>query len=163
MAGPHREPVITRLRVAALVALAVAGLVALVFAPGQVGMCLGPLGVTQVQCARATGYVPGIGPGLPILAAVATLTLLVVAPPPRIGLAFGAAALLGAAAGTAAYAALRPRTMDGPTSSGEWISIPRPFDPAACATAAILVAAVVALTWGHILEPTLRRRRTDRA
>lgn len=149
--------VTSRRRLATISALAVAAAVALVFAPGEVAPCLGPLGVTRVQRSRLTGIVPGVGPGLPILVAVAALALFVVLPPRRIGIALGAAGASGAVLGAIAYALFRERTMDGPTSSGEWISITRPFDPGLGITVAIGAAALAAFIWGHGVEAARRR------
>jgi hypothetical protein len=59
----------------------------------------------------------------------------------------------GAALGAALFLALWPRTLEGFDSQGRWLSVPRPFDPAAFATA-ILVGAVV----GFVLAAAWCRR-----
>jgi hypothetical protein len=123
----------------------IAGLVLLfggtlgVFFGGQVGMCLGPLNVTAVQCARATGVVPDVGLGRPILALTLAIATVIIAPVPT---GHGRSALLGGivggAAGAAVFLVLRPLTMEGFDSSSTWISIPRPLDVYALATAVIV-------------------------
>ena len=117
------------------------GAMAFMLFGGRVGGCLGPLGVTPVQCARASGVVPDVGLGLPFLALMVLLATFVIAPVPA-GRRLRAlvAGILGGAVGAAAFLALRPLTMEGFDSTGTWISIPRPLDPFALATAVILAA-----------------------
>jgi hypothetical protein len=105
-------PSIDRLPAFALLLLLAA--LAAVFSGGQVAMCLGPLGVTVVECWAATGV------------------------PPRLAAAVAAAAALVAGA---TCLALRPATMSGPTSTGKVISINLPLEPALLATAAVAGAA----------------------
>ncbi|MEX1171957.1 MAG: hypothetical protein WEG56_05020 [Chloroflexota bacterium] len=128
----------TRVLIAGVVVL-IGGTLGLFFG-GQVGMCLGPLNVTAVQCARATGIVPDVGLGRPILAltlAIATL----VAPVPvgrRLPVLLGG--IIGGMVGAASFLALRPLTMEGFDSTGTWIAVPRPLDVYALATAVIIGA-----------------------
>jgi hypothetical protein len=114
-------------------------------------MCLGPLGVTAVQCAQATGVVPDVGMGLPVLALTIAIATFVVAPVPVSGrgpvLVGG---VLGGAIGGAAFLVLRPLTMEGFDASGTWISIPRPLDTYALATAVV---------FGALLGASVLRRR----
>jgi hypothetical protein len=113
----------------------------LFFGGGQVAMCLGPIGVTPVQCAKGTGVVPGMGAGLPVLATTISLALLLLVPiPPTRRARTAAGALVGAALGVATYLLFRPRTMEGLDSHGDWISIIRPLDGSALLTAAIIGA-----------------------
>jgi hypothetical protein len=132
-----------------------------VFLSGQYPACLGPLGVTAVQCAKASGVVPQVGIGLPIFALAVAAAAVLVAPRPagrgRIAL-FGA--ILGAVVGGLAFLALRPVTMEGLDSTGAWISIPRPLDLGALATAAVVAAALGVFVLGRI--PLNRQVRTRR-
>jgi hypothetical protein len=110
--------------------LVMLGLLAELALAGQVPTCLGPLGVTPVQCARATGILPHAGIGLPILvlclAAATSLSL-----PPPVGRRQHAliGALLGGLAAGCAYLIFRPRAMEGFDSSGAWLSLSLPLDP----------------------------------
>jgi hypothetical protein len=136
--------------------LVAAGAVAYLFLGPTMAMCLGPLGVTAVQCAKATGIVPTAGAGLPVLtAAVAGAVLLVGGPPAGRRRASFAGAIAGGLIAGGAYVVLRPRTMEGLTSYGTWISIERPLDLAALAAAVILGALVLGLAAGWV-----GRRRT---
>jgi hypothetical protein len=106
---------------------------------GQIGACLGPLGVTMVQCAKATGVVPGVGVGLPVVVLTSTIAASLVVPiPSAIRLPVLLGWILGGAAAGAAFLVLRQRTMEGYDSSGTWISIGRPLDGDALATAMLL-------------------------
>lgn len=136
----------------------VGAITALLFG-GQVGTCLGPLGVTAVQCAKATGVMPDASMGLPVLAVTIVVATFLVAPAPtgsRMALLVGG--ILGGAIGGAAFLVQRPLTMEGFDSRGIWISIPRPVDAAALATAVIFGAFL-----GGILRsrmPPIQRRRS---
>jgi hypothetical protein len=111
------------------------------FLGGTVQMCLGPLDVTAVQCAKTSGVVPDVGLSPPLSALSISLATFVIAPVPA-GRRLRAlvAGILGGVIGAAAFLALRPLTMEGFDSTGTWISIPRPVDPFALATAVILAA-----------------------
>jgi len=104
-----------------------------------VGRCLGPLGVTGVECAAAGGYAPTVGSGFAMLAATVTgATLILLVRGVRalaLTFVFG---LGGAVAAALAYLALRPQTWTGATSTGAVITIPMPFDGWALTAAAIL-------------------------
>jgi hypothetical protein len=129
----------TRFLVACVLVLL--GATVAVLTGGQVHICLGPLGVTAVQCAKSWGIVDGVGHGLPFLALTTAVATFVVAPVPvgrRPRVLLGA--IVGGAIGTAAFLALRPLTMEGFTSYGTWISVPRPLDVAALATVALVGA-----------------------
>ncbi|MCJ7711386.1 MAG: hypothetical protein MUQ32_11235, partial [Chloroflexi bacterium] len=141
--------------------LVLLGATAALFFGGQVGMCLGPLGVTAVQCAQATGVVPDVGLGLPFLALMISLATFVIAPVPAgRRLRVLVAGILGGAIGAAAFLALRPLTMEGFDSNGTWISIPRPLDPYVLATAIILAALLGTIVMR--LLPDVRRVRLAR-
>lgn len=142
--------------------LVLLGAAAALFFAGQVGECLGPLGVTAVQCAQATGVVPDVGIGLPVLALTIAVATFAVAPVP-VGrrLPVLAGGILGGAIGGAAFLVLRPLTMEGLDSSGTWISIPRPLDTYALATAVVFGAllGMIVLRW----VPGARRVRLARS
>jgi len=141
-------------RIIATVLVVTAVLVAVFAGGGQVGMCLGPLGVTAVQCAQATGVFPDIGSGLPILLIAGSLALVLVAPPRRsrwVRSVF--ATVIGAAVGAGAYLALAPRTMDGMTSNGTLISIARPIDANALVSMATLAAVAGYVLAAHVGRP----------
>jgi hypothetical protein len=106
------------------------GAFAVLYAGGpMIGPCLGPLGVTVVQCARASGVFPDVGIGIPVaVLAVAVALLLLQAPPRSRWLSSSMAALVGAGAAAIGYVIVAPGTMQGFISSGEFISIPRPVD-----------------------------------
>jgi hypothetical protein len=139
--------------------LVLVGVAAALYFGGQVGMCLGPLGVTAVQCARATGVVPVMGLGVPIFAVTVAAATLILAPirtgrraPARLG------GILGGALGGAAFLALRPLTMEGFDSTGAWISIVRPLDPNAMTTVVVLGALL-----GAVVAELISRVRQGRS
>ena len=120
---------------------------------GQVAMCLGPLGVTAVQCYAASGRVPEIGVGLPLLALCLAGVSLAIAPIPRRHWRVAAiAALLAGLEVAVLYVVLRPRTMEGSGSGGQWYVVPLPLDTAGVATAAIVGAALGAHLMARIVE-----------
>jgi hypothetical protein len=136
-------------RILAVVLLAFAAF-AVLFAGGpSFGRCLGPIGVTAVQCSRSTGVFPEVGIGVPLgVLAVAGAALLLAAPPRSRWLWSSMAALAGALAASIGYVIVAPKTMDGPISGGEFISIPRPIDQnalAALAFAGALIAFLIAV------------------
>jgi hypothetical protein len=147
----------TRATLAVLI-LAVAVPVALFFGGGGVVACLGPLGVTEVQCAKATGLFSSVGLGAPLLALAIALALVVAVPVARRGLA--ATLILaggGAALGAALFLAFWPRTLDGFDSRGQWLSVSRPLDLAALATAVIagaVVGFVIGAAWSRRSNPS---------
>jgi hypothetical protein len=67
-----------RLGIAAGVVLL--GAIVWVLVGTSVAGCLGPIGVTAIQCARATGVYPSVGLGLPALALTILIAVSVVAP-----------------------------------------------------------------------------------
>lgn len=139
-------------RAAALLLVALGGFAALI-GGGQVATCLGPLGVTAVQCAAATGITPTIGVGLPAMALSLALALALVAPVPRRAWWLAAlGAVAGALAAVPVYLALRPRTLEGPGSDGRWYVIPLPLDAAGVTTAVISGAALGGLLAGCVLR-----------
>ena len=63
-------------RVLVAIVILLAGTGAFIFAGGKVAGCLGPLGVTPIQCAKVTGIIPTIGlVGAPIILLSATATI----------------------------------------------------------------------------------------
>ena len=149
-------------RVLVATVLVLLGAAAALFFGGRIGGCLGPLGVTAVQCARASGIVPDVGLGLPFLALMISLATFIIAPVPAgRRLRVLVASILGGAIGAAAFLALRPLTMEGFDSGGTWISIPRPLDAYALATATILTALLGTIVMR--LLPEVRRIRSARS
>ena len=148
----------SRLVVAAIVVLLGAP-VALMFGGGGVAMCLGPLNVTEVECAKDTGLFSNVGLGTPALALTIALALVVVVPvAPRDRLGSVASTAVGAVAGGVLFLALWPRTLDGLDSLGQWLSVPRPLDSWALLTAVIVGAAVgFAVAAAHALIRGRRR------
>jgi hypothetical protein len=118
-----------RMRVANAVGLfALAGL-AVLFLGGGVGRCLGPLGVTEVQCISVGGYTPTVGLGMPIGSGAVMLALLLLLPVRRTRLAPASiTAIVGAGALCLAYVLFRTTSMTGATSTGEVITVALPFD-----------------------------------
>jgi hypothetical protein len=156
-------PRVGRLGARVLIAglLVLLGGLAPLFFGGQIPMCLGPLGVTGVQCARATGILPNVGVGLPVLALTILVATFVVAPVPagrRLPVLAGG--IIGGAIGGAAFFARRPLTMEGFDSTGTWISIPRPVDTYALTTAVVvgaLLGAIVLRRVSGVRRVRLRR------
>jgi hypothetical protein len=149
-------------RVLVAAVLVLLGAIAALFFGGRIGGCLGPLGVTAVQCALASGITPDVGLGLPFLALMISLATFVIAPVPAgRRLRVLVAGILGGAIGVAAFLALRPLTMEGFDSGGTWISISRPLDPYAVATAIILAALLGTIVMR--LLPEVRRVRSARS
>jgi len=140
------------------------GLVAVVFIGTPTAGCLGPLGVTPIQCSKATGILPTVGLGLPVLAGAVLVAALVGVPGLLTPLRqrFIAAAI-GAAVATAAYLALRPTTWTGPTSTGELISLALPPDVGAVATATMLGGAAGLVGAWLAARFAYRTRRVERS
>lgn len=131
------------------------GLVAVVFLPATYAACLGPLGVTGVQCAAATKTFPSIGFGIPVLAASVLLAAVVGIRELLIPLASRIAALaIGAALASGAYLGLRPTSWTDAISTGEVITVALPLDVGALATAAVLGGSM-----GLIVAWLIGRRR----
>jgi hypothetical protein len=146
------DPVMSQeVRAAASIALLLGGGLVLLLLGGQVAMCLGPLGVTAVQCYAATGRTPTAGPSTPAGALLIVLGLLILLPvaPKSWAAALLAATAAGAVAG-AAYLALRPRTMEGPGSTGAWFVVQLPLDPDALAAVVIAGAGAAAILTGRM-------------
>jgi|GEM_PF-4647470 hypothetical protein len=134
--------------------LTVAFLVAIFFVGIPMGSCLGPLGVTQVECIRATGAAPTFGPALPIIVGLVALAALVLFPVPRQQVSRAAiGGVAGAIVGTIGYLALHPTTMTGPTSTGEIITVQLPIDWSLLVAGLIAGAGVLALLAGHLRRP----------
>jgi hypothetical protein len=148
----------SRRRVLGAILVVAAGLGGLIFAGGQVGACLGPLGVTPIQCAKALGYVPTVGLGLPFFAAAAALGVLVIVTIPA-GQRRGAliAAVVAAGIASVVFSATWVRTWTGVDSAGRMLSVDRPLDFAVAAALAIVAALVAALAWAFVAEPVRTR------
>jgi hypothetical protein len=143
--------------------LVLLGATALIFGGGQILMCFLPVfaRMPSIQCEQAMGVL-GIGWGLPVFALTIAVATFLVAPVPagrRWPVLVGG--ILGGAIGGAAFLVLRPLTMEGFNSSGGWISIPRPLDTYALATAVIFGALLG--TIGVRLVPEARRVRLARS
>jgi hypothetical protein len=145
-------------RLIAAIGLLLLGMAAALFLVGEQGMCLGPIGVTEVQCAMVTGIVPTLGLGVPILGAAIGASVFVLA---RMPTAVRPGALImgifGGVVCGLAFLALRQTTMEGFTSSGSWLSIPRPLDPNALATAVVFGFFLGAYLWWVVSGLTRHR------
>ena len=145
-------------RVLAAILIFVAGVGELIFAGGQVSMCLGPLGVTPIQCAEVTGIVPTTPMAVPLFALVVASGVLLLVPI-QAGRRSTAVVAGAIAAGAAAIAfAAWPRTWTGVDSAGAPVSIERPFDNGALATVLVIAATIGALGWAHAVGPRLEYR-----
>lgn len=150
-------------RVVAAILIFVAGLGELIFAGGQVAMCLGPLGVTPIQCAKVTGILPTTPIAVPLFALVIASGVLLLAPIPagrhRTALVAGATA---AGAAGIAFVVLTPRIWTGVDSARAPVSIDLPFDVGALATVVVIAATFGALGWAHLVGRVLARFRPVR-
>ena len=142
----------TARRVLAAIVIVLAGVGELVFAGGQVHMCLGPLGVTPIQCAKVTGIVPITSVAVPLFALALAFAAVLLAPV-RSGRRMEALTAAAVAAGAAAIAfgVLSPRTWTGVDSAGAPVSIDLPFDGAALVTVIVAAATIGALGWVHLV------------
>jgi hypothetical protein len=126
--------------------LVLGGAAALFTGGGPVGPCLGPIGVTVVQCAQRTGVFPGVGIGIPIFVLAVAVATLVLWPPSRSRLAPTlVAGFLGASLGALMFLLIWPTTLEGHDSAGQFISIPRPPDLNVLVATAIAGALFVGL------------------
>lgn len=144
-----------RTRVIAAVALVMLGALAIVFLfGGSAASCLGPLGVTAVECIRNSGIVPTVGLGLPLgtgAVVAAVLLVLPVARNGRRGALIGGA--LGGVVGTLAYLAFRATTMTGATSTGEVIMVELPIDVYAAVAGALAGGGLGAVIGSRLRTP----------
>jgi hypothetical protein len=146
-------------RILAAVLLAF-GAVAVLYAGGpMIGPCLGPLGVTVVQCARSTGVFPDVGIGVPIgVLALADAVLALEAPPRSRWLWASMAAVAGAVAAAIGYLIVAPKTMEGVVSSGDFITIDRPVDQNALASLAFAGALIAFLIAARAMRDPVESR-----
>ncbi len=153
----------SRRRLAAALGAFLAGVGAFVFAGGQVAGCLGPLGVTPIQCAKALGMVPMVGPGLPLAALGVAAGIAFLVPIPA-GRRRGSVIAAGVTAGVAAagFAALWDHSWTGVNSAGRMLSIDRPLDLGALAAAAVVAGLAGALAWAHVVVPIRARFAASR-
>jgi hypothetical protein len=148
-------------RAALAVAIVVAGTFVGLFLGPQVPLCLGPIGVTVVQCASATGIVPTTGPGTVVFALSIAVAVGVLVPGRLLRhreVILGAAA--AAIAGAFAYLVRRPTTLEGFDSRGEWLSVPLPLDVVDVLFAVILGATAGAVAVAAALALVSGRRPT---
>jgi hypothetical protein len=146
-----------RIALAAGVAL-VGAFLGLFFGP-QHPMCLGPLGVTMVQCASVTGTVPTSGSG-PVLFALSVALAVGVLVPGRLlrhrEVILGASA--AAIAGAFAYLTRRPLTLEGLDSRGHRLAVALPLDVSEVLFAVTLGATAGAVAVAAVLALISRRR-----
>lgn len=142
-------------RLAAGLAVAVAAtLAALIFGGPSMGFCMGPLGVTAVQCAAHGGNLPTTGalPAMVVVSCAAGVLVVWRVERSRLDLVVGGcAALLGALA----YELTRPTVLEGPDVDGTWLSLPMPSEPWSLASWALAGAALALL-----VVPGARRVRS---
>ena len=150
-------------RILAVFLIVLAGVGELIFGGGQVAMCLGPLNVTAIQCANVTGVVPTTPIGIPVVALAIAVGALLLAPVPANGRPRAILAGAVAAGASVILFAIWPRTWTGVDSAGGPVSIERPFDGFGLTTVAIIAATVGALTWAHVVGPSLARLRSARS
>jgi hypothetical protein len=136
-------------RVAWAVLILAIGTVAALLFGNQYPGCLGPIGVTHVECIEITGIAPTVY-WRPTIAIVAvTAALLVIRPVSRDRWSVSAiAGIFGAIVGAGIHLVTRERTVTGPTSTGETISLLLPVDPYAFLAAALMGAVILALVVG---------------
>ncbi len=145
-------------RMAAVAVLGIGTAMLLLFGGGQVAACLGPLDVTAVRCAAATGLLPTQGNWGQLLVALVAASVLVVAPHrPGLLLPSILAAAVGALTGGALYLLTRPVALEGPDYDGTWLSIPLPMEPATLAASA-LAGALVAIVLVRLAASQMGRR-----
>jgi hypothetical protein len=122
------------------------GLIAARLTSGQFPGCLGPLGVTHVECIAASGIAPTdwFGPPMAVLAfAAAWLTVRPL--PRRHWRRVVVAGLVGFLVGEVAYFAIRTRMIEGPTSTGHWAVVTLPPDGYAMLASALGVGLAFAI------------------
>jgi hypothetical protein len=154
----------------AIAAWLVVGPIVILFFGGQVGMCLGPLGLTVVGCVASTGVFPSDSISIRLLGAwligggIVALTIL--RPERRTTLRIAAIAVVALPIGFAIYALTRPLTLEGPATlingepPGRYLVLPWPFDNWT-AVGYALVSAGVVLAVAAIA--TFARARRDRS
>jgi hypothetical protein len=123
-----------------LVVAALVLAIGLIFVGNQSIGCLGPIGVTQVQCiaafdaANEPDWSPGPGSGAWFVTGLALLLIVAAIVPLRalsrrslaILAAFGAFGAVGAVLGAVVYDLTRPVSLTGPTSTGAVITVTYP-------------------------------------
>ncbi|HEV7810401.1 MAG TPA: hypothetical protein VGO64_07365 [Candidatus Limnocylindrales bacterium] len=148
-------------RIALAVGIVLVGTFLGLFFGAQYPTCLGPIGVTLVQCVSATGVVPKSGPGTVIFALSVALALGLLVPGRLLRhreVILGAAA--AAIAGAFAYLLRRPTTLEGFDSGGRWLSVALPVDVFDVLLAVILGATAGAVAVACVLA-LLSARRTS--
>ncbi len=146
-----------------LVGAASAAVVAILLGGGSILMCLGPLGVTGVQCAAGYNvthdpdWSPGPGTTELVLIGVACLFVLAAILPavidrPRTAGALGLLGVFGGAAGAAVYEATRLRVLSGPTSTGQSLTVDVPSNADGFRLAAVVGATLVLILAAAILR-----------
>jgi hypothetical protein len=147
-------------RIALAVAIVLVGTSVGLFLGPRYPMCLGPLGVTMVQCATATGIVPTTGAGTLVFGLSLALAVGVLVPGRLLRhreVILGAAA--AAIAGAWAYLVRRPTTTEGFDAQGRWLSVALPLDVVDVLFAVILGATAGAVAVAAALALVSRRRQ----
>jgi hypothetical protein len=145
------------------------GLLGLLLLGSQTPMCLGPVGISIVGCARGTGVLPSNATAQAFLGAwlfLGGLLALVARRPPRRALiAITALTLLAFPAGAALYALTRPLTLAGPSVRAldgralDYVVLALPFEPQAALGFALGLAGLVLL--GAAVWFSVRARRVS--
>lgn len=160
-------------RVVLIVGAILALVIGVIFVGGSVLACLGPLGVTHVQCIAAFNavndpdYAPGPASGAWIPVACAALLMAIAIAPwrrpsTRAIIALAAASLAGAFVGSVAYDLTRETSLTGPTSSGEIITVAFGPSTEARLMAGAIGAGIAACTGALASAVTARRRNPGR-
>ena len=153
------------MKVLAIGALFLLGPLGFLLLASQNPTCLGPLGITVVGCARATGVFPSNAAALLFLGAclfAGGLVALLSNRPPRRTLISGTIlALLAIPIGVGLYALTRPVTLEGPAIrldgvSTDYVVLALPFETSA-ALGFALITAGLALT-AAAMTATVRGR-----
>jgi len=132
--------------------------------------CLGPLGVTLVQCVAGydrtadPDWSPGLGPRSLVFGGLVCLFVLAAALSSglmtrRLGRPLTVAGLAGALLGGLLYEATRMRVLSGPTSTGDFISVAVPTNPTALALTAIVCATLATMASAVVFRIQASRRR----
>jgi hypothetical protein len=116
-----------RMVIRAAVAIAGSGY-SLVFGGATFPECLGPLGVTGVQCVAHGGRLP-TDPLWPPMVVVSCALGALIAFPAKRSWIDGVAGVGGVIAGVLISASIRTMTLEGPDYDGTWLVIPVPIDP----------------------------------
>ena len=146
---------------AGLIVLVVGVVLGLFLGGPQVPGCLGPIGVTAVECMAMTGIAPTVwlGPTIPVLA-VFMAAIIVKPVPKRRWLDCAIAAIVGSIIGAAVHLGTRQLIAEGATSSGAYVRVVLPVDGFALLAATLAGATILVVTvcWRPDLAPWHRVR-----